>query len=87
MTMNNVNDWSVDCGEHYNSAGYNGRGPSIEIDVDNETINVRVDEGSGYMAQQTTCNIPIEVMVRLIEHAGYVVTRRPAAAGIVVDPQ
>lgn len=38
-------------------------------------LEVMAEQGSGYQRESITTNIPIEVLVKLLEHAGYKVTK------------
>jgi len=49
---------------------------SVEVTVEPESVGVEVVQGSGYLREQTNASIPVEVLVRLLEHAGFSVTRR-----------
>lgn len=54
------------------SATHGDRLGSAEVDFDPERgLYVRLEEGSGYMAQSCSHRIPLAVLIRLMENAGY----------------
>jgi hypothetical protein len=64
--------WTFEQSEFMNFAREGG----VEVCVDNETVQVDVEQGSGYLREHTTAYVPMEVIIRMMEHAGYTVTRR-----------
>jgi hypothetical protein len=67
--------WGFSFGEFYNSASRQAPGQTIDVEVEPEGMGIRVDEGRGYCAQTTNAYVPMDVVIRLIERAGYTVTR------------
>jgi predicted metal-dependent hydrolase len=74
-----ANEWVFEQSEFINAV-HTAR-HNIEVIVDREHVEVVVDEGSGYLSQHTTAYVPIEIMVRLLEHAGYSVASREPEVG------
>ena len=71
---NTVKGWTFY--ESMTGAYRNDAVADCEIDVDEEGIQIRCQEGgSSYSSQQTSANIPIEVMAKIMEQAGYTVTK------------
>ena len=68
--------WAVETSEFMNCASRQRRGSSVEVTLDKEDLEVRVDEGSGYLSQTTTAYVPLDILVRMLQHAGYKVERR-----------
>lgn len=66
-------EWRMEQGEFYNGAACGG----CEVVMDREHMQVDVEQGSGYMREHTTAYVPMEVIIRMMEHAGYTVTRPP----------
>lgn len=50
-----------------------------EVDVDDDGITLRLEEGSGYMRADCDTHIPMTVLVQLFERAGYTLQRRERA--------
>lgn len=70
----NIKGWTFY--ESMTGAYRNDAVADCEIDVDEESIQIRCQEGgSGYLSQQTSANIPVEVMARIMRQAGYTVTK------------
>ncbi len=72
--------WAVDISEWSNSADRQRPGQTVDIDfdvIDPASFYIRIDEGSGYSSQSCSTFIPIDIVVRMLEHAGYTVTRNP----------
>ena len=71
---NTVKGWTFY--ESMTGAYRNDAVADCEIDADEEGIQIRCQEGgSSYSSQQTSANIPIEVMAKIMEQAGYTVTK------------
>jgi len=55
-----------------------GRGQSVDLTIDDSgDLEVRIDEGSGYMSQSCSTWIPREILVRMLEQAGATITWEP----------
>ncbi len=77
--------WVVDPGEYMNMASHTTSDSTVEVSIDSyNDICVEVDEGHIFERQQTNAYIPIDVMIRLLERAGYVVTRGATQGEVVV---
>ena len=74
--MEDIEGYNVDCTEFMNTAARSSRGQETEVTLDNGSFEVRAEVGSGYMRESTNSYIPVAVIIRMMEHAGYVVTRR-----------
>lgn len=68
--------WEFDLYNLPGAAGANRqhRGSHADVDLDENGLEVRIDEGSGYMAQSCSLTIPLDVMVELFTRAGFTVT-------------
>jgi len=71
----NEQGWRIEATEFMNFANCSRRGREIEVSVEAESVEINVEEGSGYLSQRTTAYIPMEIMVVLMRNAGYTVTR------------
>ncbi len=69
-------EWRYEQDEFRNFANFTTPGQEVEIIVDREVVEVQVIRGRGYMREETTAYVPVEVMVRMLEHAGFDVVRR-----------
>ena len=69
------NGWKIEKGEFLNHASKRTPGKEVEIYIDKEDIEVRVEEGRGYLSQNCTAYVPVEIMIEMLRHAGYVITR------------
>ena len=49
---------------------------SVELGLDMFAVDTEI--GSGFMRESTSAHIPVRVIVRLLEDAGYVVTLPPS---------
>ncbi len=58
-----------------NSASRSAHGTSAEVYMEPECIEVHAEVGSGYTRESTNVSIPMEVVIRMMEHAGYTVSR------------
>ena len=67
--------WAVELSEFMNYASQERRGRSVEVSVDPDGIEVRIEEGSGYMSQSCSATIPIDILIRLMQRNGYRVER------------
>jgi hypothetical protein len=74
MTERDERGWELEQSEFMNSARSGRRG--VDVCVDNDTVQVDVEQGSGYMREHTTAYIPLDIMIRLLEHAGYTVAKK-----------
>ena len=72
-------DW-----RYYNSATRTTRGQTTELSLDELGLEVSCEIGSGYMRESTKEVVPLDVLVALLERAGYVVTP-PAAVKVDSD--
>ena len=63
-------DWEFEQGEFENRASRNG----VELYVDGDSLDIYTSSGSGYLRHDERTYIPIEVIKKLLEHAGYKVT-------------
>lgn len=70
-----INGWNVETTRFYNAATHGG----VEVCMESDHVQVDVTQGSGYMREQTSAYIPMEVIIRMMEHAGYTVTRQVCA--------
>ena len=61
--------------EFRNCATHQPRGGMVEADLDGDTLQIDHEQGSGYCREKTTTYIPVEVLVKLLEHAGYTVEK------------
>lgn len=59
--------WRVS--ESGRSASVSKPGHEVEIEIDDDSLEVRIDEGRGYMAHSMAAYIPIEVLRRLLDAA------------------
>ncbi len=67
-----IEDWTIYFGG--DSAAHSQGSAQAEVDFDPERgLYVRLDEGSGYMAQSCSHRIPLQVLFQLLRNAGYVV--------------
>lgn len=75
-------EWTVDA-VYADATGANSRDTfEITVSSDGLNMNVRLDQGSGYYAAYCQDNVPVSVIVQLLEAVGYTVTpRTPAARG------
>lgn len=74
--MSNHPDWKMDCSEFMNGATMSSPGRSVDVNVDPQGIEVRVEEGgSTYERQSTSTYIPMDVIVQMLEHMGFSVKR------------
>lgn len=71
----NGNDWTFDCSEFSNSAHRSRSGETVDIELDKDSLEVAVEVGSGYLGQSTRVYIPLDVLVRMLWHAGYDISR------------
>lgn len=62
-----------------NTAILSGQGASVEVQLDHDGISVDAEQGSGYMRERVTSFVPMSVLLRLLECAGYKVT--PPSSG------
>ena len=80
--MEDIMGWRVDTSNEFTNCASHGR---CEVDVyefnGRRTLDVRIEEGSGYESYTATSSIPFEVIVRMMEHAGYSVSRREPVVG------
>jgi hypothetical protein len=74
--MENIEDYIVDCTEFMNSAERRSRGQTTTVTYQHGTFEVQAENGSWYCRESTTVYIPVAVIIRMMEHAGYVITRR-----------
>lgn len=75
-----IEDWTILYGGDY--ATHNARGGDAEVELDHERgLYVRLEEGSGYMAQSCSHRIPLAVLLRLMENAGYRVEKAETSDG------
>ena len=72
--LNTASGWEIENSEFMNRANRGGH-VRVEMFVDETNISVELDSGSGYMNQNLSADIPIEVLVALLANAGYTVTR------------
>lgn len=54
------------------------RGTEVELDMDAEGLEVRIEQGSGYMRESCSTYVHMDVLLRMLAQAGYVVTKSPA---------
>lgn len=54
------------------------RGTEVELDMDAEGLEVRIEQGSGYMRESCSTYVHMDVLLRMLAQAGYVVTKNPA---------
>lgn len=47
-----------------------------EVDVDDDGMTIRLEEGTGYMRADCDTHIPMAVLVQLFERAGYLLVER-----------
>lgn len=64
-------EWKLEQTQFRNVAFANTRSGLVEADIEDETLQVDVENGSGYLREHTTAYIPVEVLVKLLTHAGY----------------
>jgi hypothetical protein len=74
--MENIEDYIVDCTEFINSAERRSRGQTTTVTYEHGRFEVWTESGTGYCRESTTVYIPGAVIIRMMEHAGYVITRR-----------
>jgi hypothetical protein len=74
---NTISAWRMEQTSYSNSASRN----STDVEMDREHFQVDVEQGSGYCREHTTAYIPVEVIVAMMRHAGYVVQTPQEAAG------
>ena len=67
-----IEGWRVDLNQFYTHAE---RRQTV-VEVDSDSLCVNAEEGSGYMREQITTYVPLPVLFRLLEAAGYSVSRR-----------
>ena len=53
------------------------RGGSAEFDMDEEGMEIRIEQGSGYMRESCQTYLHMDILVAMMERAGYTVTRNP----------
>jgi len=70
-----MTEWNIETTRFMNSASNRNRCQTTEVSMERDHIEVNAEVGSGYCREQTSAYIPMEVIVRMMEHAGYVVTR------------
>lgn len=64
----------------YESVGMNyvtrsHRGTEVELDMDEGGLEVRIEQGSGYMRESCSTYVHMDVLVRMLERQGYTVTK------------
>lgn len=72
-----MSDWKIETA-YGNYATCTIRRPvftEIQVEVDDTNVRVETEVGSGYMREQTTAVVPIDVLVELLKGAGFVVSR------------
>jgi hypothetical protein len=74
MSERNEQGWRIEESEWCNSASREGRGQSVELEVDETGVSVLIEEGSGYCSQRCNAFIPNEIMIALLRKAGYTVS-------------
>lgn len=70
--MSNV--WDYDQTGFYNGAT---RGGPIRVGLclDDGYLEVTLEAGSGYMREEIGTSVPTDVLVKILEHAGFMVTK------------
>lgn len=68
-------DWKLEQTEYRNVATQKTRSGLVEADFEEPNLQVDVENGSGYLFEHTTAYIPVEVLVKLLTHAGYTVEK------------
>lgn len=72
-------EWNFETTRFMNCASNRNRAQTTEVSVERDHIEVRAEVGSGYCREETTAYVPMEVIIRMMEHAGYTVTRAVCA--------
>lgn len=67
----------VDVGMNYVSRSF--RGTDSEYDMDEDGLDIRLETGSGYNMQSCQTFLHMDVLIAMMERAGYTVTRNPPA--------
>ena len=70
--------WEYDQSEHYNAAKRRDHGYNDEFEMDQNGMVVTLERGYGYSKESCRTTIPLEVLIKLIEHQGYYVEFRPS---------
>lgn len=64
-------EWTYTQDEFMNMAQFNAPGQEVEVIVEREHVEVQVIRGRGYMREETTAYVPVEVLVRTLQHMGW----------------
>lgn len=75
--MEIIGRFNVDCSEFMNTAERTDYADqTTELTLAEGSLDVHVEgSGSAYSREETRTFIPIEVIIRMLEHAGYTVSR------------
>lgn len=64
MSDARIDGWKVDANGR--SASRSSRGKDVEIEVDEDDLEVRIDEGRGYTANNMIAYIPLDLVRQLL---------------------
>lgn len=56
------------------------RGTEVELDMDAEGLEVRIEQGSGYMRESCSTYVHMDVLLRMLTQAGYRIERDPGVS-------
>ena len=70
-------DWKMEQTESVNAATYQRRGQTVELVYNCGEIDVDIRQGSGYLEQNCSSSIPLDVVIKMLVHRGYTVSKPP----------
>lgn len=76
MIMPTSHTWTFKQEQFFNEASRSVNGQTTEVTVTEVDVDIVTTVGRGFLAETHSSYVPIEVLIKLLEHVGFSVTRR-----------